>query len=111
MQFEVVHERLTPYAVSVPVFAVTAALVLVRRRAPGVAVVVGVAGGALGTVAGVPLHKPFSPMIVLVLVLYSLGLYEPARRAVPAFALALAGTFVQIVLAQGNGEHYDVTDF
>jgi signal transduction histidine kinase len=111
MQFEIVHERLTPYAVSVPTFAVTAAIVVLRRRRPVVAVAIGVAGGIVGTAAGVSLHKPFSPMIVLFLLLYSLGLYEPARRAVPAFALALGGAFVQIVLAQGNGEHYDVTDF
>jgi signal transduction histidine kinase len=111
MQFEIVHEQLTPYAVSVPVFAATAALVVLRRRWPVAAVWIGVAGGIVETAAGVPLHKPFSPMIVLFLVLYSLGLYEPARRALPAFALALAGTFVQIVMAKANGERYDVTDF
>jgi signal transduction histidine kinase len=111
MLFEIVHERLTPYAASVPVFLATAAVVPLRRRAPLAVLAVGLAGGFVTTLAGVSLHKPFSPMIVMFLVLYSVGLYERAPRALAATALAVSSSFAQIAIAQGNGEHYDVTDF
>jgi signal transduction histidine kinase len=111
MQFEIVHERLTPYAASVPVFLVTAAVVPLRRHVPLVVLGVGLAGGLLTTAAGVSLHEPFSPMIVMFVVLYSVGLYERAPRALAATALAVSASFAQIAIAQRHGERYDVTDF
>ncbi|HET7044179.1 MAG TPA: histidine kinase [Gaiellaceae bacterium] len=111
MQFEIVHEHLTPYAASVPVFLITAAAVPLRRRAPLLVLAIGMAGGLVTTVAGVSLHEPFSPMIVMFVVLYSVGLYEPPRRGAAALAASVLVSYAQIAIAMHNGEPYDVTDF
>jgi signal transduction histidine kinase len=111
MLFEVFDEHLTPYAASVPAFTLYAAAYVWRRQAALVVLLIGGIGMVVTTVAGVSLHKPFSPMILMFLVLYSVGLYEERRGALIGLFAMLALTFAAIAIAQHNGESYGGTDY
>ena len=62
------------------------------------------------TAAGVSLHKPLAPIVVGLIVVYSVAQYEPLQRASAGLAAALAGIFASIQLAVANGESYGGTD-
>jgi signal transduction histidine kinase len=62
------------------------------------------------TAAGVSLHKPLSPIVVGLVVVYSVAQYEPLPRAVTGLVAAVAGIFASIQLAVANGESYGGTD-
>jgi signal transduction histidine kinase len=107
---EIGSEHLAPYAGSVPLGLLQAVALAWRRRAPLAALLV--ASGALfvETAAGVSLHKPVAPIVVGLIVVYSVAQYEPLPRASAGLAAALAGIFASIQLAIANGESYGGTD-
>ena len=107
---EIASEHLTPYAASVPLGLVQAAALAWRRRLPLAAVLTAVAALFVETAAGVSLHKPLSPIVVGLVLVYSVAQYEPLPRAVAGLAAALAGIFASIQLAAANGESYAGTD-
>jgi signal transduction histidine kinase len=107
---EIAADDLVPYAASVPLALVQAAAVASRRRAPLAAVVAGVGAMFAQTAAGVSLHTPVMPIVVGLIVVYSVAEYEPLDRAVVGLAVALGGSLAAIQLAQANGEDYGVAD-
>ena len=107
---EIGSEHLSPYAGSVPLVLVQAAALAWRRRAPLAALLVASAALFVETAAGVPLHTPISPIVVGLIVVYSVAQYEPLPRAAVGLAAALAGIFASIELAVANGESYGGTD-
>jgi signal transduction histidine kinase len=107
---EVGSEHLTPYAASVPLGLMQAAALAWRRRAPLAALLVASAALFVETAAGVSLHKPLAPIVVGLIVVYSVAQYEPLRQASAGLAAALAGIFASIQLAVANGESYGGTD-
>jgi signal transduction histidine kinase len=107
---EVAADGLTPYAASVPFALVEAAAVAWRRRAPLPAVVAGTGAMFVQTAAGVSLHTPVMPIVVGLIVVYSVAEYERLERAAVGLAVALAGSLAAIQLAQANGESYGVAD-
>jgi signal transduction histidine kinase len=107
---EVATEHLSPVAASVPLGLLQAGALAWRRKAQLASVLVAVAALFVETAAGVSLHKPVSPIVVGLIVVYSVAQYEPLQRAIVGLAAALAGIFASIQLAIANGESYAGTD-
>ena len=107
---EIGSEQLSPYAASVPLVLLQAVALAWRRRAPLAALLVASAALFVETAAGVSLHTPVSPIVVGLIVVYSVAQYEPMPRAAVGLAAALAGIFASIQLAVANGEAYSGSD-
>ncbi len=107
---EIGSEHLAPYAASVPLGLAQATALAWRRRVPLAALLVASAALFVETAAGVSLHKPLAPIVVGLIVVYSVAQYEPLQRAAAGLAAALAGIFASIQLAVANGESYGGTD-
>ncbi len=107
---EVDTEQLSPYAASVPLVLVQAVALAWRRRAPLAALLAASAALFIETAAGVSLHAPLSPIVVGLIVVYSVAQYESLPRAAVGLAAAIAGIFASIQLAVANGESYGGTD-
>ncbi|MGH3009863.1 MAG: sensor histidine kinase [Gaiellaceae bacterium] len=107
---EIRSEHLAPYAASVPLSLLQAAVLAWRRRAALAALLVAMAALFVETAAGVSLHKPVGPIVVGLVIVYSVAQYEPLPRAFAGLAAALAGIFASIQLAVANGESYSGTD-
>ncbi|MGH2934244.1 MAG: sensor histidine kinase [Gaiellaceae bacterium] len=107
---EIGSEHLGPYAASVPLSLLQAGALAWRRRASLPALLAAVTALFVETAAGVSLHTPLSPIVVGLIVVYSVAQYEPLPRALAGLAAALAGIFASIQLAVANGESYAGTD-
>jgi len=107
---EVATEHLSPYPASIPLSVIQAGALAWRRRPALAALLVAVAALFVETAAGVSLHKPVSPIVVGLVVVYSVAQYEPLPRAAAGLAVALAGIFAAIQLAVANGESYSGAD-
>jgi signal transduction histidine kinase len=110
-EVEVASEHLGPYWASVPSFAILTFAVAWRRRAPFAVVLVGFSASLAGAAAGVSQHKPFSPILIVFVVLYALALYSTPRRAVAGLAFAAASVYGGIAFAVHHGESYGGTDY
>jgi hypothetical protein len=110
-EVEVASEHLRPYWAGVLSFAILTGALAWRRRAPLGVVVVGFAASLAGAAAGVSQHKPFSPILVVFVALYSLALYSTPRRSALGLAYAAASVYGGIALAMHHGESYGGTDF
>ena len=111
VEAEVASEHLRPYAASVPLLALFVGVLAWRRRLPFLAVLVGFAAMLIAAAAGVSQHKPFSPILVVFVALYSLALYATPRRAAVGLVYALGCAYLQIIFAMHYGESYGGTDF
>jgi signal transduction histidine kinase len=107
---EVVTEPLVPYAASIPLGLLQAGAVAWRRRAPLAALVVATGALFVQTAAGVSLHTPVSPIVVGLVVVYSVAQHEPLGRAALVLAVTLGGSLAAFELAVANGERYSAGD-
>jgi signal transduction histidine kinase len=107
---EVTADGLTPYGASIPCALVQGGAVAWRRRVPLGAVVAATGAMFIQTAAGVSLHTPVMPIVVGLIVVYSVAEYERIERAAVGLAVALGGSLAAIQLAQANGESYGVAD-
>jgi signal transduction histidine kinase len=107
---EVAVDGLEPYAASVPLMLVQAGAVGWRRQAPLAALVVGTAAMFAQTAAGVSLHTPVTPIVIALVLVYSVAQYELFGRAVLGLVVALCGSLGAIELAVAKGEVYGVAD-
>jgi signal transduction histidine kinase len=110
-QVEIWTEHLHPVAVSCPVALAQAAAVAWRRRAPLAASLVAFGLFPVETAAGVSLHKPVYPILLVMLVLYGVAVYSELRRALVGLALPLVALWgsLGIALLRG-GDKTDPTD-
>jgi signal transduction histidine kinase len=107
---EVGAEHLAPYAASIPLGLVQGGALAWRRREPLATLLVASAALFVETAAGVSLHKPVTPIVVGLLVVFSVAQYEPLGRATIGLVAGVAGIFASIQLAVANGESYSGTD-
>jgi signal transduction histidine kinase len=110
-QVEVWTEHLHPLAVSCPVALVQAAALAWRRRAPLASALVAFGLFPVETAAGVSLHTPVFPILLVMLVLYGVAVYSEQRRALLGLALPLVALWgaLGIQFLRG-GEHTAPTD-
>ena len=107
---EVVIGELTPYRVSVPLMLVQAGAVAWRRQAPLPALVAATAAMFAQTAAGVSLHSAVTPIVIALILLYSVAQHEVLGRAVIGLVIGLCGSLGAIELAVANGEEYGLAD-
>jgi signal transduction histidine kinase len=93
----VVNARLEPKGPALVTELVAAASVAWRRRAPLATVVVASVCGVAEAVAGVPLVEPITPLLVMVVAVYSLGLYGSRRQVGIGFAAVVAAITIQVL--------------
>jgi signal transduction histidine kinase len=105
-QVEVWTEHLHPLWVSSPV-ALTQGTVLVWRRQAPIAVALAAFALVLAeTAAGVSLHTPVYPILLVMLVVYGAGSYAPWPRALIGLAVPLVAMWASMALAVAHGDHY-----
>jgi signal transduction histidine kinase len=75
--------------------AVLGAALAWRRRLPLAAITVAAVAGTAEALANVPLQEPLVPLLVYVIVVYSLVAYAPRERALAGALIGLAGVAVQ----------------
>src|SRR3989442_983504 len=110
LETEVASEHLHPYAASVPLLALFVGVLAWRRRMPFLAVLVGFGAMLIAAAVGVSQHKPFSPILVVFVALYSLALYATPRRPAigPIYPLGCASLATAFPVHYGGS--YGATD-
>jgi signal transduction histidine kinase len=111
-QVEVWSEHLHPYWMSCPVAAVQCAAVAGRRRAPLASALVAFGLFPVETAAGVSLHTPVYPILLIMLLLYGVAVYSAIRRALVGLGAPLLALWVSLGIqrATGVGSHTNATD-
>jgi signal transduction histidine kinase len=93
----VLNAALEPKGPALVTELAAAAAVAWRRRAPLATVVVAGACGVAEALAGVPLVEPIAPLLVMVVAVYSLGVYGSARQIVVGYGAVLAAIGVEVL--------------
>ena len=111
MVVEVALEHLHPEALASALMVVGGVSLAWRRIYPiavgGVVVATGIAQSAIG----MSMHSAVSPVIAILVVSWSIGVYEDRRRAVLGLALVVCGMWVAIGIDVLRGtDHYQATD-
>jgi signal transduction histidine kinase len=105
-QVEVWTEHLHPVWVSCPVALAQSATLAWRRRAPIAVALVVFALVLVETTAGVSLHTPVYPILLVMLVVYGTASYAPWPRAIVGLAFPLAAMWASIAIATVHGDNY-----
>lgn len=111
MVVEVALEHLHPEALASALMVVGGVSLAWRRIYPiavgGVVVATGIAQSAIG----MSMHSAVSPVIAILVVSWSIGVYEDRRRAVLGLALVVCGMWLAIGIDVLRGtDHYQATD-
>jgi signal transduction histidine kinase len=103
---EVWTEDLDPLWVSAPVALAQGTVLIWRRQAP-IAVALTTFGLILvETAAGVSLHTPVYPILLVMLVVYGAGAYASWPRTLIGLGIPLVAMWASIALAIAHGDHY-----
>jgi signal transduction histidine kinase len=112
MLVEAWAEHLQPAAVVAPLMVVGGLSLAWRRRYPIAVVCVIVSVSFVQAAAGMTMHSAVSPVIALFIASWSVGAYEPRRRAVAGLALLVVGVWLAMGVDLWRGtDHYEGTDF
>jgi signal transduction histidine kinase len=105
-QVEVWTEHLHPLWVACPVALAQGTLLVWRRQAP-IAVALAAFGLLLAeTAAGVSLHTPVYPILLVMLFVYGAGSYAPWPRTLIGLAVPLVAMWASMALAVAHGDNY-----
>jgi signal transduction histidine kinase len=112
MVAEVFAERLQPRWAAVLLMIVAGGSLAWRRSQPILVGLVVVAASMAQAAAGMTMHSAVSPIVALLLVSWSIGAYEPRRRAVLGLIILLCGLWLSMAISMLRGtDHYMGTDF
>ena len=100
------NPQITPRPAAAVCEAVLGATLAWRRRLPLAAMTVAAAAGTAEALANVPLQEPLVPLLVYVIVVYSLVTYAPRERALTGAVIGLAA-----VAAQTASQHKGLGNF
>ena len=102
-EVEVWLERLHPLWLSAPAVLIQAAALAWRRRAPLAVAVLVMGVLPVEALAGVPLHIPVYPMLLIMLSLYGVAVYADLPRALLGLALPLVAVWGTLAVAIHDG--------
>jgi signal transduction histidine kinase len=98
----VANDAIAPKGAALVTESVLALTLLIRRRAPLAAVVIASIVATVEAIAGVPLNAPMIPLLVYLVLAYSLVSYAPVLRALVGTAVILVSLAIQTIV-QGKG--------
>jgi signal transduction histidine kinase len=112
MAVEVFAEHLEPRWIGLPLM-ILAGGSLAWRRTQSILVGLAVVGASIAqAAAGMTMHSAVSPVVALLLVSWSIGAYEPRRRAVLGLTIVICGLWLSMAISMLRGtDHYMGTDF
>jgi signal transduction histidine kinase len=98
----VANDAIAPKGAALVTESLLALTLLIRRRAPLAAVVIASIAATGEAIAGVPLMAPMIPLLVYLVLAYSLVSYAPVLRALVGTAVILVSLAIQTIV-QGKG--------
>jgi signal transduction histidine kinase len=112
MVAEVFAEHLEPRWVGLPLMVLAGGSLAWRRSQP-ILVALAIVGASIAqAAAGMTMHSAVSPVVGFLLVSWSIGAYEPRRRAVLGLTILLCGLWLSMAISMLRGtDHYMGTDF